>query len=321
MNVEDQSKNSFSFNIKVLDRDINYKKIKDIFIRKQDIYLIKILERRAKNSKNKNLEPLKKIMPNVNKEKINLKYKTPKVIKLIDYKNIKINRKKTDNSLDNNYIEENKRDIAKNNNNQFEGLITSRIFNSDSSRNNIKMLNIQNEKYTNLQLYNDIFLKIKNENTNNKIQKKIINLKQNISDPYETFIKFHKKRDRNYTKYDKKLHNRINISTNYNNKMTSDKKANIKHKRIPIYRNNIFNKINLTENKNESYFDCKNKKESLFTKNKIIKFHKEFNLFKKEKKDKNIKNKIIFDNNKEDIGYIERNNSKKKINYSLNLFK
>ena len=321
MNVDNQIKNSFSFNIKVLDRDINYKKVKDIFIRKQDIYLIKLLERRAKNNKSINLQPLKKIIPKSNKEKINLKYKTPKVIKLIDYKNIEI-RKKSENSIDNNYILENKKDSTKHNDNQFEGLITSRIFNSDSSRNNIKMLNIHKDKYTNLQLYNEIFLKTKNENINNKIPKKIINIKQNaIYAPYETFMKFYKKRDKNYTKCDKKLSNKLNVSTSDNAKIGLDKKTNIKHKRIPIYRNNNFNKINLTDNKNESYFDSKIKRESFFTNSKIIQFHREFNLFKKEKQIRNNKNKIIFDINKKDTRYIGRNNSKTQINYSLNFFK
>ena len=102
--------------------------------------------------------------------------------------------------------------------------------------------------------------------------------------------------------------------------MVLEKKENIKHKKISVYRNNIFNKINLTENKNESYFDSKIKKESFFTNSKIIQFHKEFNLFKKEKqiRNNNNKNEIIFNNNIRDIKYIGRNNSKIKINYSLN---
>ena len=316
MNVENQSKNSFSFNIKILDRDINYKKVKDIFIRKQDIYLIKLLERRA-NNRNTNLQPLKKIILKTNKEKVNLKYKTPKVMKLIDYKNIEI-RKREENSIDNNYIVENQKDTPKQYNNHFEGLITSRIFNSDSSRNNIKMLNVHNDKYTNLLLYNKFFLKTKNENINNKNRKKIINLKQNaIYAPYETFMKFYKKRDNNYTKSDKNLSNKLNVSTNYDAK---SKKTNSKHKKIPIYRNNIFNKINLTENKNESYFVSKTKRESFFKNSKINQVQ-EFNLFQKEKLIMNNKNKIIFDNNKKDTRYIGRNNSKTKINYSLNFFK
>ena len=56
MSVERQNKNSFSFNIRVLDNNNNnYKKLKDIFIRKQDIYLIKLLEKKAKNNRNEKI--------------------------------------------------------------------------------------------------------------------------------------------------------------------------------------------------------------------------------------------------------------------------
>ena len=81
MSVERQNKNSFSFNIRVLDNNNNnYKKLKDIFIRKQDIYLIKLLEKKAKNNKNEKIDKTLKKITSYDKEKIyqNFKaYKSP----------------------------------------------------------------------------------------------------------------------------------------------------------------------------------------------------------------------------------------------------
>ena len=51
MNDDKKGKNLLSFKVRILNNNKNYKKIKDIFIRKQDIYLIKLLEKKAKENK------------------------------------------------------------------------------------------------------------------------------------------------------------------------------------------------------------------------------------------------------------------------------
>ena len=54
MSDDKKNRNLFSFNVRILNNNKNYKKIKDIFIRKQDIYLIKLLEKKEKEKENKN---------------------------------------------------------------------------------------------------------------------------------------------------------------------------------------------------------------------------------------------------------------------------
>ena len=63
MSDDKKNRNLFSFNVRILNNNKNYKKIKDIFIRKQDIYLIKLLEKKAKENKNTKLNTsIKKII-------------------------------------------------------------------------------------------------------------------------------------------------------------------------------------------------------------------------------------------------------------------
>ena len=98
MSVNRKNQNLFSFKVKILDNENNYKKLKDIFIRKQDIYIIKLLEKRAQNNKKANLDQsLKRIVSYDNKENSYKSYKTyksPKINKLLDYKKIRIIKKK-----------------------------------------------------------------------------------------------------------------------------------------------------------------------------------------------------------------------------------
>ena len=320
MSIGLKNKNTFSFNIRILDSDNNYKKIKDIFIRKQDIYLIKLLEKRTKNNKNSKMEKsLKKIIQSNNLEK-NVYYKPPKENKLIDFKNIRI-KKKLNNSIDNNnYILEKINEEYRNNKNQIEDHITSKIYNIDSSRNNKTMLNAHNEN--NLQLNNNNFLKTINENENKNINKynktalNLINSRNNIF-LYQTNIKLKKNNDNNYTKYKKTHYNNLKLSLNKNSdNLIYDKKIKIKNARNPIYAK-IFNKINLTEEQNDSYFNSYIKKECCNSKDKAIQFHKIFNLFKKENqiKDNNYSIKL---SDKKKENQFERNINKLKINYSLN---
>ena len=72
MSDDKKNRNLFLFNVRILNNSNNFKKIKDIFIRKQDIYLIKLLEKKAKESKNTKLNTsIKKIIFDENKSSSN----------------------------------------------------------------------------------------------------------------------------------------------------------------------------------------------------------------------------------------------------------
>ena len=304
MNAKYKTKNSFLFNIKILENDKKYKKLKEIFIRKQDIYLIKLLEKKAKNNKNAKLNiSLKKV-----KEDKSKAYKLPNENKFSEYKNIRIIKRKLDNSvnINNNDIIENTEDESKNN---FKGLITSKIFNNNSSRNNKTMININAENNKNQvndsnilrTIYennkNDSFLKLKyNLNLiNNQKQSKMpnstnIRLPKNIKMTYKKFS--------NASSYDSRR-------SLLDNNLEQSKKIN---KKNPIYKN-IFNKINLNE-KNESIFN-NNKKIYYKLNNKKIEFHKLFHLIKKGKKCDDIRKKIMANINNDKLRNINmsRNNN------------
>ena len=318
-----QNKNSFSFNIKISDND-NYKKIKDIFIKKQDIYLIKLLEKRAKENQNINLnKSIKKIIP---KEIINKNYKSykfpPKNNKLIDYKNKRIYQKNIDNSNNNNYISDNIIELSKNNKDQFEDVITSKIYNTDLSRNNKTMINAHYENNNSLDNIKTIQ---ENKNKNfiktkyNKTALNLINLKQNNIIPYETFIN-NLSKNKSYTKYIKNSFNTLKISLNDNHdnhKNIYRKKLNKMHNKSPIYTK-IINTKYITENQNDSFINDKLNKENFNSKNESINFHQMFNLFKRKKHIIDIKKAIFFDDNKRDGGFFKRYNNKLKISNSLN---
>ena len=312
MNAKYQSIYSFLFNIRILNKDKKYKKIKEIFIRKQDIYLIKLLEKRAKNNQNAKLD-LKKI-----KKEDNYKiYNPPKENKFSDYKNIRIIKKKLDINNNNNSILESILDEPKNNFN----LITSKIYNSDSSRNNKTMLNINAENK------NENILRAIYENNNkkdnllktkfNRTSLDLINQKQNYKTPnmknkiLPKNIKINYKKYFNGTTYDSRkslLDNNLNIN--------SEQSININNKKNPIYKN-IINKINLID-KNDPIINSKDKNLSK-SNNKKIEFHNLFNLFKKDKKNDDIRKKIS-NLNKIKLRNINlsRKNNIFKVNHSVN---
>ena len=306
-----QSKNTFSFNIRIFDSHNSYnKKIKDIFIRKKDIYLIKLLERRTKNNKITKLnKSLKKLASYSNNEKNDKVKNNPKEKKLKDYRNIRIIRKKLENSANNNYILNNIIDESNNDKNQLDDLITSKIYNSDSSRNNKTMLNVHNE---NILFDNNITLKTiyeKNNFLKTKYNKTALNLfKQNqrIENPFETNIKFRKKEKNIYTDYNSKPYNDLKHSLIQQNNLISKKMKKDSKKNFPIYEN-IFNKININESQNDSNNFNEHRSKKYKSNNKTNHFHNIFNLFKvekmKDKRDKYAKN-------------FERNNCI-KINHSL----
>ena len=323
MNLNKQWKNTFSFNIKILDKNkSNPKKLKDIFIRKQDIYLIKLLEKRSKRIKITEFNKSLKKIPFTNKEKNETIDDYPKESKLIDFKNIRIIKKKLDNSEENNhYILENIIDDDTNiDKNQFEDLITSKIYNSDTSRNNKTMLNALNE---NLQFDNNDnnILKTIYKNNNKKINLlnskytktalSLINQTNSIEIPYETNIKFRKKENKLDNHFNSKLYNDLKNSLLEKNHLISEKAIKFKKNSHPLYLN-IFNKVNLTENQNDLNNSKYNNQKSFKSNNKIIQFHQVFNLFKKEYKINEIKNKIKYNHSK-----FERNNFL-RINHSLN---
>lgn len=322
MSVNRQNQNLFSFKVKILDNENNYKKLKDIFIRKQDIYIIKLLEKRAQNNKKANLDQsLKRIVSYDNKENSYKSYKTyksQKINKLLDYKKIRIIKKKLDNSEDkNNYN-------PQNNKNQFEELITSKIYNSDSSRNNKTMLNANIEKFNNYFFLKNIF-ENKNKNQNNlkaNCNKTFLNInhinqKENNIIPYLTNKKI---ADLNYTKYNKKSYN--NHKLLLKDKFNLEKSVKNKNKNNNN-NNNIYTKIfnNMNEN---SIFHKNNANQEVNSPNddKTNQFHKVFNLFKKERRINDIIKKINKSNNNKGNLNIYRNTRNKrninKINHSLN---
>ena len=151
-------KKHFSFDIKVFNNQstkniksnsINLRDIRDIFMRKQDVYLIKLLEKRIKlmkmlNSKNPNNNNKIKLMnslpfklrKDLNKTEKNL------INKKINFKNIRIKNIKTNKTQSESIPHIN---FEKNENNKldyFQDLITSKIYNRDITKNNKNMLKI-----------------------------------------------------------------------------------------------------------------------------------------------------------------------------------
>ena len=189
-----KSKRQFSFDIKILNRDSNKKYIrnssnlketKDIFIRKQDIYLIKLLEKRIKLTKmlkNKNKNKNKNVNHNMIKiiNPMHFQYHFDenkssnifmnKIIKkdINNYKNIKI-------KLNNEYNSYFNYEKDKNNTlNYFDNLITSKIYNKDNSKNNKNMLKLINSNNNLNYNYNfskaNNFFKTKYNSNNSKIK-------------------------------------------------------------------------------------------------------------------------------------------------------
>ena len=167
---------------------INLNSKKDIFIRKQDIYLINLLEKRIKLTK-----ILKTTKPEFNKIKLNnpFLYKINRNIKkesydenkknlFLNYRSISLinNKKKYENKSYDSY-EKDKNNTMKN----IDNLITSKIYNKDDSKNNKKILkfitgekNFYDTKYNNNYyntLINSFLNKTKNSDmhsNNNKIK-------------------------------------------------------------------------------------------------------------------------------------------------------
>ena len=156
-----KSKRQFSFDIKILNSNndkkyirnsSNLKETKDIFIRKQDIYLIKLLEKRIKltkmlKNKNKNVNKnmIKIINPmhfqyNLDDNKTTNNFVNKKIKKDIsNYQNIKIKYNNEYNSYFN--YEKDKSNTL----NYLDNLITSKIYNKDNSKNNKNMLKLINK--------------------------------------------------------------------------------------------------------------------------------------------------------------------------------
>jgi hypothetical protein len=308
MSVDRQNNNSISFHVKVLDNS-NYKKIKDIFIRKQDIYLIKLLAKKSKN--NKRIENLKSYQ----KAKIykELKLHNPPItnknknVNKLEFKNIRIIKKKSGNlTNEKNYIVENIVEESKNDKNTFnlENLITSKIYNSDISRNNQTMLNVKTE----------------DTNTNNG---------ENNNEDSAHWKKI--KKNRLKEKFNKTATNLFNQNTIYNISKTPNillpktiksrvvdnqkKLENLLYDNLNSDKFN-YNKIILTDDKSES--KKYNVEPYLKLKSNEFKFNKFFNLFSKDKDDKKRRQKIILKSilyeNSERNNQIKNDHSLNKIN-------
>ena len=382
MKDDKKGKNLFSFNVRILNNNKNYKKIKDIFIRKQDIYLIKLLEKKAKENKYTKLNSsLKKINFDENKSSLNDINRMNSIInktydinkpetheiykihlnkkdeisqtneiynnneiykfdggsntrKLFDYKNIRIIKKKLDDDVNDvnndtnantntnncNNIFESTINAQRDNQNTIEEPITSKIFNSDMSRNNKTMLNVQLENIqNNNNLMNNIFNKqniiserlYDKNNSNkdflyskyNKTSFKLINNQRKNCNIFRP-IKIPKNVNKNYNNYIseiKKSKSNDKYKCLVNDGISPEKSINIKNK-FPLFKK-IRNKINFTDNKNEEKLN----NELLNSYNRVSKFDKQI---QKQKIRKNIYEYV---NEKWNL-----NHSKKiKINYSL----
>lgn len=187
-----KSKRQFSFDIKILNSNndkkyvrnsSNLKETKDIFIRKQDIYLIKLLEKRIKltkmlKNKNKNVNHnmIKIINPmhfqyNLDDNKTTNNFVNKKIKKDIsNYQNIKIKYNNEYNSYFN--YEKDKSNAL----NYLDNLITSKIYNKDNSKNNKNILKLINKNNNLNYNYNYNFTNAKNffktkyYNNNSKIK-------------------------------------------------------------------------------------------------------------------------------------------------------
>ena len=382
MSDDKKNINIFSFNVRILSNSKNYKKIKDIFIRKQDIYLIKLLEKKAKENKNTKLNTsikriifdesksssnnIKRMNSIINKTyeinkpqtheiyKIHLNkkdemsqtndiYDTNEVYKadgggsdtrkLFDYKNIRIIKKKLDddvindtnantNTYTNNYNNlDNTINAQRHNQNTIEEQITSKIYNSDMSRNNKTMLNVQleNIQNNNNNFKNNIYNKpniiserLYDKNNSNKdflfskYNKTSFKLLYNQRKNYSIFkpIKIPKNVNKNYNNYIneiKKSKSNDKFKCLLNDEISSEKSINVKNN-FPMFKK-IRNKINFTDNKNEEKLN-----------NELLNSNSRINKFTKQIQNQKIRKNIYeYVNEKWNL-----NHSKKiKINYSL----
>lgn len=179
-------KDKLSFEIKILEsfskkkiksNNINKNSKKDLFIRKQDIYLINLLEKRIRLTKllksvKPDFDPIKlsnpllyKINQN-NNNKSTQSYLENNKNPFFNYRSISLinNKKKRENIL---YLNsEKEKNITMKN---FDYLITSKIYNKDDSKNNKNILkiitgekNFYDTKYKNIKLTNSLLNKTKN---------------------------------------------------------------------------------------------------------------------------------------------------------------
>ena len=348
-----QNKNSFSFKIKILDNDKNSKKMKDIFIRKQDMYLIKLLEKRAKYIKSiKPDNSFKKIF-SYDKNKTNrllyydnniINNKTPIKKKLVDFQNIRIIKKQKDNTNNNNIINnynlETEFDESKiNKNNVFEDLITSKIYNSDMTRNNKTILNVSSENennniQNNQKEQNDIITKsyvsertqtddININKRGNKFLTNFINNQNFQSDSKNSGkinnIKLPKNKNTNFFKYLNEFKENNKYQLLFNEGLNSEKSISFK-KDNPEFAN-IYKKINFIQKKiqpsipispqEKNYLNI-NLNKRLIQNNQIYNILKNEKLIQKQKIKKNIYYQITDDKN------ITQNNNLFLPNHALN---
>ena len=259
---------------------INLNSKKDIFIRKQDIYLINLLEKRIKLTK-----ILKTTKPEFNKIKLNnpFLYKINRNIKkesydenkknlFLNYRSISLinNKKKYENKSYDSY-EKDKNNTMKN----IDTLITSKIYNKDDSKNNKKILkfitgekNFYDTKYNNYYntLINSFLTKTKNTDmrcNNDKIKLPKIHMNKirnsrnksetnNIQNELRNFKTITIKRKKNYqTEGDISLTERLikkdNIE-NDNNKDIYNEKDNYTNNIKAVFHTNSISQIKSIKN-------------------------------------------------------------------------
>lgn len=249
-----KSKKQFSFDIKIpnnnsqkkiIRNDSNPREEKDMFIRKQDIYLIKLLQKRIKltkmyKSKKLNHNMIKLINPWNNrniKDEMKTSYQlvNKKCEPIMSYKNIKI-------KLDKKQSEENSFINYKNNKNttmdNVDDLITSKIFNRDNSKNNKNILKIINQE---------------NQNNHN------INFSNTKYNKHNSLIKLPKIIQRHNTNTIRNNRNLVNGEDSFYNFKTLVLKETKKNENyITIYEKSILEE-NVNKNKKYSLIDLAKK--------------------------------------------------------------
>ena len=260
--------NNFVFDVKILNSNSkgkyilnnkNSRKVKDIFIRQQDIYLIKLLEKRIQltkilKAKKPNINQIKMINPflcqhqhNKSKSYLNLDKKC---------NNLKNSNK---NSENNSYI--NHQTDMNNTLIKFDDLITPKIYNKDNSKNNKNFLKlIPGEKKYNSNLVNtrNNFENKYNSTLGNAFfieRKKIYNQKINLPKINKNISNKKMRNKRNLINNEESYRNFKTIilkrknNFSYDNEVTSSDRTNNKDK------NDIKNNNELDNNKYKIIFD------------------------------------------------------------------
>lgn len=333
--------NSFSFKIRLLNTNRNLKKMKDFFIRKQDIYLIKLLEKKTKNFRSIKIDnSLKKIFSYDKSNTTRLynenEYKTPIKASLKDLNNIRIIQSKLDN-INNNTINNSNLDNPLEESkiiNNVEDFINFKAENSDMARSNNTLpdpnknedinskntyysqnKNNYNKKYTSEKTQTDDIDFNKTKFSSYLINNKKYNFKNSqkfnsLSLPRRINPNFHK-----YINESRKMNSKYQLL--FNEGLNSEKSIFIRNNSPEYINNNEI--VNFTKNKRESNNSSNNDKKNyinIILNNRINKNNKINHIFRNEIQNQKV-NKNIFYQITDNKSIILNNNLIKSM-YNMN---